>query len=303
MSSPAAMNDEVNENDLLHPEVKSKIEELIRERGITMESMELSPGTEKGDNYMGKMVKVTIQGTDRNGESITLNWITKTALKMEALRANLNMGSVYIREIYMYEKLFPYFERFQKDQLVHNIFNYYPIYVSSYKEPPNETIIMEDMRVSGYVMDDRKKPLNYGSVRLVMKAYGKLHALSYAIKYQRPEDFARIKDETKDVMMQQEMQDDMIQGPMFNKALELLDPVKEAKAYNLYKKLVENMSSIFMKMWEKGAEDEYSVVCHGDSWINNMLFKYGVSNRISNFVIYLVKIHKVSRVLNKCPNI
>ncbi|GJQ84391.1 hypothetical protein Trydic_g3868 [Trypoxylus dichotomus] len=258
----------------LDVEVMKRIENEFKEKEIKNYKIKVSTGAGKGDNYLGVIAKITAKGTDRNGQQISINWIAKIAPKGEGLRKVLDIDILYEREVYVYEKIFPLFEKFQDDRAVLKPFNFYASYVFSHLQ--EHCFVMEDMKSLGYIMKDRKKPLDYNHVKLVMEAYGKLHAISFALRDQDPELFGKLAESTveavfnkKDIDRERKKEH---MAKYHNKVLESLHPEEDSVAIEKYKKYVENDVEIFADLFDN--QNKYSVIGHGDSWVNNMLFRY-----------------------------
>lgn len=54
-----------------------------------------------------------------------------------------------------------------------------------------QAICLEDLRPKGFVMRDRMKQMDFPHASLAFKALGRLHALSFALRDQRPEIFQK----------------------------------------------------------------------------------------------------------------
>lgn len=50
-------------------------------------------------------------------------------------------------------------------------------------------LFLEDLQLRGFVMWDRIKQLDFAHMSLSFRALGRFHALSFALRDQRPEDF------------------------------------------------------------------------------------------------------------------
>lgn len=64
---------------------------------------------------------------------------------------------------------------------------------STIDDEPFESLILEDLKANNFEMlDYRKDTLTFDHVSLVMKALGKFHALSFALRDQQPNLFANL---------------------------------------------------------------------------------------------------------------
>nr|XP_022920749.1 uncharacterized protein LOC111429149 [Onthophagus taurus] len=285
--SPNDNNEEyliTKEGELL-PKIQIKLEEVIKSKGITNFTIDVSAGSSVGDNFLGFIGKLVIKGIDKNNKPIIFNWIVKTAPTQDIFRKVLKIEILYTREIYVYTKIFPIFERFQKEKSLLSPFKHYPKIIFSYLEPYCESFAMEDMKSIGYIMRNRKQTLDYNHVKFVLKTYAKFHAVSYALKDQKIEVFNELRENTKDSMVEayaKELAAENINNSM-QQALETLNKESDIEVYEKFKKLSENFTEVYYDLISKPTE--YGVIGHGDSWINNMLWLYDNENNIKDVCI------------------
>ena len=280
VTTNAALNEEVKIE--LCQEVQRHLENVLKQRKITNYTFEVTSGAVKGDNYMGVIYKAVVKALDENGKPVRFDWIVKCAPQAKMIRDMMEIGKFYVRESYIYEVFFPTLKNFHLEYGILTSFGTTPPLVTTYSVAPNETIVMEDMKALGYVLRDRKEPLGYNHVRLVMETYGKLHAFSFALRDQRPDEFQDIKSKMIDMFyMDEHHLNPMTQGHVAminNKILESLDPVEDRREIEIFKKYSEKLMDELKKVTERATDGKYSVFTHGDCWVNNMLFKYDVSN-------------------------
>ncbi|KAK6636055.1 hypothetical protein RUM43_009707 [Polyplax serrata] len=143
---------------------------------------------------------------------------------------------------------------------------------------PNNVIVMEDLKIKNFNMANRIEGLDVDHTTLVLKGLAKYHAASLVLKKERPEtltnfaeavwnrknkdmvekffmstltalseDFPSWEDMERKEIIQQKLK--VLQREAFDKVLNLFDPIEE------------------------GME----VLLHGDSWVNNFMFKYNPS--------------------------
>ncbi|KAF2904036.1 hypothetical protein ILUMI_02133 [Ignelater luminosus] len=268
--------------DLVTDEMQVHMEKLIKELGIANHTINIVAGSIRGDNYLGIIAKVTVNGEDKNGENKTSHFIVKSAPRNEVFRSIIPIQSAFDREIYMYSKVFPEFAKLQEERGILKPFKSTARFYKSTMENRNEALIMEDMKELGFEMRDRHEPLNYNHTLLVMKEYGRYHALSYALRDQKPEIFQEIFDNTQEMFFNSYNQSDLAQKAQKDnneRALKSLDPMKDKIAYDRFKKFQDNMDETVKNVLQSESAGKYAVIGHGDSWVNNMLFKYDSTSR------------------------
>lgn len=269
------------ETVLIQPKILESLEKLLEEKlKIKNYSIEATPGTILGDNYLGVIAKVVVNGVKENGEKCALNWIVKSAPVAPAFRQLAHVEIAYGREVFIYEKVFPELIKFQQEKNLHNPYtSFTPVHFTCMEEY-NECLVMENMKEKGYKMKDRKVPLDIEHVLLVMKQYGRYHALSFALKDQKPQIFKEYADNCKDLFfttMDREKFKPHFES-YFDRAISALDPIKEEAALQKVQKLKEQAFDVLDEVLHPDSAKEYSVIGHGDCWLNNMLFKYEVSS-------------------------
>lgn len=67
-------------------------------------------------------------------------------------------------------------------------------------EGAEEVLILEDMREQGYVMLDRRNSLDVTHCQLVLEHLAKLHAISFAMRDQKPEQFNSLKNSISETL-------------------------------------------------------------------------------------------------------
>ena len=270
--------EERREDSKLDANVEAKIKELLVARGVVIENIDMCPATVKGDNYLGVLTNLNIVGDDSDGAKVNLKWIVKSAPKIEALRDLIKVDLLYAREMYVYEEIFELFKQFQENKALQRPYHDYPKFVGSYADPPNESIVMENMKTIGYVMRDRRQPLDLNHVMLVMKSYGKLHSLSYAIKDQNYNEFQRIVKNSQDGWFVRTDYEEVKKAhePLMEESLIVLKS-EDQRIKDIYCKFIEKSVDVARDAQKASNNDPFSVIVHGDSWINNLLFKYDVS--------------------------
>lgn len=250
----------------------SLLEEVAQKLGFTSFSkVEFKEGTVKGDNYLGNINKAKVVSNDGN----VLNLVIKLALQGEQVRKQMPVRDVYLREIFMYETIFPAFKQIESEKDIPKPFCLVPKCYMTSRINGTEALILEDLSQMGYKMWNRVKPMDEHHVKLTLQAFGQFHALSMAMYDQKNELFEELALKLTDVM-----------GNYFDveyslkflhmhldKAIAVMDEDKDEKVILALKKFKEE-SLQFVKDVEN--VKDHRVIIHGDCWCNNFLFKYGV---------------------------
>ncbi|XP_065365871.1 uncharacterized protein pkm [Calliphora vicina] len=237
---------------------------------------QIKGAAKKGDNYMGVVYRVTIKthNDNANKQSVILKVPPSNLLQRNQFFARAG----FLREALAYEKFLPLVEDFQKSKgldVSDRFFEYPQCYFTSTEEF-DETICMNDLQVEGFFMHNRFEPLTLDHVVYIMGIYAKLHATSLAMKDQIPEKINSFKN-ISDIFEQRK--NDVQLNDYFESlkrsALESIDKEHE-QAY--WDKLNEYFNSgtfyeLMLTLLDSNTSEPYSVICHGDCWINNVMFK------------------------------
>ena len=140
-----------------------------------------------------------------------------------------------------------------------------------------ESLFLEDLKRRQFEMlNYRKESITFEHVSLVMKALGKLHAISFALKDQQPEKFkelANLSFEQHWTFLESELN-----VHYFDALKRLTAILEEEKRFDLLEKFnkvagSDQCSTIF-KLVSSSAAEPYAVICHGDLTTNNSMFRY-----------------------------
>ncbi|BES95772.1 Protein of unknown function (DUF1679) [Nesidiocoris tenuis] len=221
---------------------------------------------EKGENFMSKIRRIKAKVLLGSGTLKTVSYIVKTQHETENLKRMSVEFGLFFREITMYRDILPKMEALLDEA---GITEERPwgkcVGVRLY-----DTLILEDLTMEGYKLVDRKKQLGLTAALLVIKVFGKFHALS-RILLQRgdiPFDVFQKYMATKNGGENQFVCDGL--KKLVKKCQEWGDEWDEA---------TRRMRNILPHFGEKfnqalSTPTEFNVLVHCDAWPNNMLFKY-----------------------------
>lgn len=242
---------------------------IVTKLNIGDYTLDINPGSAKGDGYLGDIWSVKV--LHDNG---ALNLIVKAATTDEELRKITKTNMVFKNEINFYTIVFPEMDSFQNENGVRNPLKLTKLYASSLLEG-EEMLIMEDLNANGYSLCDKREPLDKAHIILVLNHYAKLHALSLALRAQRPESFKKIAQNVANVMsalFPNYSESFIVQ---MKKNAQMLAQRGFSEEGTAADNLIEQLEKIIFM--DDIPTDECTVVVHGDCWNNNIMFKYDVN--------------------------
>ncbi|KAJ8931402.1 hypothetical protein NQ314_015689 [Rhamnusium bicolor] len=254
-------------NVKLSEEHNKLIEDIALRQGLSNFDLETNSGSIKGDGYLGIITTADI----KNGKN-KLNLILKSAQDNEELRKMAPVRDIYLREIYLYNKIFPEFDKFQRENGLLNGFSGHAKIYGSCDKQNEECLVLENLREIGYKLWNRKVPMNSEHVGLVFAEYGKFHAISLAMNTKEPEMYKKLSENLGNVFknsaangLLQKMQQFVLENGF-----------KAVKGNNLATHALEKFSVNLEGFLNDDLEvfEDQLVITHGDCWCNNMMFKY-----------------------------
>lgn len=249
--------------------IESTTKENVKDPIVT-----ITGTTDKGDNYSGDISFVTVTGDNGNNESTAFDIVIKTGKRNVKMRET-GIDVLYQREIYVYDKMFPTFHQFQMGHNCENLFNSVPKCYKTLQEKDVEIIVLENLKSKGFKLHDRQVNMNVHHMKLVLKNYAKLHAVSLSMRDQNPDQFNEIVANATPVLGQLLLNGfkDVFQQ-MYDKQMKYIREVDS----ELYTQMDNIFGPILMDTFLEvyNAEVEDPVIIHGDCWNNNFMFKYEV---------------------------
>lgn len=256
--------------DYPNDNVRDLLEKTVKEQGFEDYTITLNLASAKGNNYLGVIYRAVIEGV-QNGTKSKLNLIIKSAPTYN--RSKLSIDIFYKREIYCYNVILPAFDAYQEQYKLpeDEKFRYLKMLAANEKEF-EENLIMEDLIEAGYSMCDRQESLTIDHVEMVIKTLARFHSFSFKMKQVDPEKFEGF---TGNLYPGGEISD------MFKTFTKMAIDRAVDNLSGVYKeKLIAFGETAPDKLVEFILPDlagPYAVLCHGDCWTNNIMFKHKVN--------------------------
>ncbi|EFA06294.1 hypothetical protein TcasGA2_TC009161 [Tribolium castaneum] len=225
---------------------------------------------EKADGYLGKVIFLTVTGKTKTGAK-TLDLVIKTSSQSAQLRKQITIKLFFQREIHVYERVVPTFAQFAKDSGA-DLPDFVPKCLATKEEEQVEMIVLENLKPKGYVLWDRKVPMDCDHVELVLGSFAKWHAFSLALRHKHRKMFAKLMENNVNVFPYHILRNGMDET-IYNYLQEIKKSnfgpnCAEIKDFELTR---DKIRHIFGNFFEQ--EPDFHVILHGDCWTNNFLFK------------------------------
>lgn len=270
------------------------LHEIANAEGFVDYSTEVQAGSNHGDGFQGIITSIVISGTrERNGipSSDKLSLLFKTVPTNVTRRKEFQSDTQLKREAFMYSTVLPLFAEFQRAKGLsdsESFLSYPKCYKTIASDERDEfIIIMEDLRPKHFKMWPKSQVIPSDHARLTVVALAKFHAVSFALKDQRPAEFEPFKN-LHDIMMcnlSTSMRN--IMHMTHDRAIKSLqDPAH----IQIVEKFKGHTEEAFQRCLKAGVSEPFGVIGHSDFWINNLLFRYknGVSGTKCDYICNLI---------------
>ena len=244
----------------------------MEDEGISLPEISFDEDNSRGGGHFSATDFITIQGKDK-----VLNVVVKKAIGDEVFREASSAAQMYRNEITLYDRIFPVFRQFQEEKALKEPFDGVPKCFATCSDPPQEALVLEDLKSSGFVEWNKSEEMDDEHVTLVLKEYARFHALGFAFKDQRGDEFREMTRNLIDIyeaFMSNPSSRNTFQDGVV-KAKEALRAGEDDVFIDRYEKFLGSITQRQEARFVRNA-DEYTTIIHGDCWCNNMMFKYEV---------------------------
>ncbi|CAL4091439.1 unnamed protein product, partial [Meganyctiphanes norvegica] len=276
---------------------------LTKDKGndVKLLSYEVEDFTKPGDNYAGVVTRVYVTYT-HGGTTDKVSYIVKVNPKRNMPSYETFLHQRFLREGHYFTVFLP-----EMNQLLEK-FNHPALRLSKgyflSLESCNEILFLEDLRLKGFKMRNRKIGFDKAHGLLVMNELGRLHAASLLKeKYIGADSFEKygvLNDYVKELM------DDPKQSVtikawfsgQLDTAIKMLEKVPGYSAVVAWlRDLQPRCLEVYYDLLQP--TDKFRVIIHGDCWSNNIMFRYDEENNpVEAMLVDLQMIKQTSPALD-----
>ncbi|XP_047501428.1 uncharacterized protein LOC125047255 [Penaeus chinensis] len=256
---------------------------------ITQESVEAALRNDKGSD--ARLVSFTVQECGKKGDNyatfvdrvnVIYSLLETTHSVSYVVKYNPNRFKafeelsyvVFVKEAMFYEHLVQDIQS-QLNEIGQKPLRVPQCYYTSLEEN-REVIFLEDLRPKGFTMFDRKKGMDVAHTKLVLEELARLHAASYLLKVKTPDlaekypilnmDWLNYADDARETVQER-----------FSDQMDMVrDMLKKVGGYEVAENWLKRNKVRILEILENNIKGvpPFDVLCHGDCWTNNVLFRY-----------------------------
>lgn len=154
-----------------------------------------------------------------------------------------------------------------------------PKYFHSVAKKDSEVIFLENLKPEGYIMHDRKKGLDTKHTELVLEELARMHSASSLVMSRGAFQGGDILEKKSFLQELYKIEKDiqsfdvkLVLGSVWDSALMIAHSTPGYEAVMKYLMSTKNVA-YEMLMEQLKVTDQFKVICHGDCWNNNFLFR------------------------------
>ncbi|XP_012229629.1 uncharacterized protein [Linepithema humile] len=160
---------------------------------VQLVDWDFGEGFAKGDSYLSTVTKGVVYGItdDDSKQHVQVNFVVKSIPKNVGRRKTFRSSDFFRNEIMFYTQIVPKFEEFLASKEQSNLLCI-PQHIVSHMDGVNDFIVMKDVSPLGFGPASRQSCIDWTECTVILKTLAKFHAISFAYKDQKKEEFAKL---------------------------------------------------------------------------------------------------------------
>ncbi|XP_045586392.1 uncharacterized protein [Procambarus clarkii] len=251
--------------------------------------------THKGDNYATIVTSVSVKFS-LAGQERTTSYVVKLNPMRPFLDFAVFTQAIFYKEAEFFEEILPLLNAELTVRGLQGLRVAKWFYTSLEKD--KEMIFLEDLRLRGFKMFDRKKGMDVAHATLVLQELARLHAASLLLKATAPEQdladrFKHIKVDWLNYSKNARQTISEMFSSHFANAEELLHDIEGYEvAEQWMAKHKNDCAGLFESQLVR--TPKFDVICHGDCWNNNVLFRYNDEDEPVEVMLVDLQLNRVA---------
>ncbi|XP_068081478.1 uncharacterized protein [Anabrus simplex] len=236
---------------------------------ITVTSYEVMMANADGDGYLSYMYRIKATLQDSQERRVIVKCQPLGGQREELIQSL----DAYAKETQMLSETLPAMHGLL-EQAKPGVYTPFTAKCLYHGKEPIPFIVMEDLRQSGFTLATRQLGFDLAHCTLAMKTLARFHASSLALYDKNPEAVkcfsCPVRADSREILT-----------PFYQNALRSLG--KEVAKWPGFEEYVPKLNKLVDTIFHRVSEcytrkeGELNVLCHGDTWCNNMMFKYSNS--------------------------
>ncbi|RZC40739.1 EcKinase, DUF1679, and/or APH domain containing protein, partial [Asbolus verrucosus] len=254
--------------------IKEWVKLALKNQDLADYTIDVHGQASKEDGYLGNIIFVTVTGKTKADTEKSLNFVIKSSKESLDLRNQAPIKEAFEKEIFIYDEVKTAFDDFQHDKGVEKLLEIMPHCYATRITDTGELLILENLRPQGYSLWDRKVPMTFAQVKMILKMYGKWHAICMAFRKQRPEIFRKFVENNVNVFSCFVSKTKMVDyfAELFASVRDAVISIDEIDVLKRLQFSKDDVKYILTDMYFD--DPDHHVILHGDCWNNNFLFKF-----------------------------
>ncbi|CAG9813169.1 unnamed protein product [Phaedon cochleariae] len=257
-------------------EIFSLVEQSVEDENFRKYAIDLRSILHNGSV---DFIRLVIYGRDNNNFIKEMDLIvkvieTKSAVRMGIIRS---LRRAFRREIFIYQKLFPMMEQFQRQKYAEYPFERTLLvcYRTIETEDGKLAIMFNDLKKLHFTHLNPRKPMSINNMKFVLTQYARFHAVCFALRDQRnglfEEELQKFDRIDKDTFTEETIINMIESG--ITTTIKTLTDTNQLELRQKFVNFTERGISRILEDVLSNIPEEW-VIIHGDGWNENFVFQH-----------------------------